>query len=69
MADEAEKPKYDQDDDYGPEHRYAFPLSLFKHRIPTEFREAIKRKLDQRGSDEAAVPAEGDKSCALDGEA
>jgi hypothetical protein len=52
MADEAEKPKNDQDDDYSPEHGYAFPLSCFKNRIPTEFHEAIKQKLDE-GSDES----------------
>ena len=52
MADKAEKPKNNQDDDYSPEHGYAFPLSCFKNRIPTEFREAIKQKLDE-GSDES----------------
>jgi hypothetical protein len=49
VADEAEKPKNDQYDYYSPEHRYAFPLSWFKHRIPTKFREAIKQKLDHQG--------------------
>jgi hypothetical protein len=52
MADKAEKPKNDQDDYYGPEHRFAFPLSLFKHRIPTKFRETIKQKLDHQANDE-----------------
>jgi len=46
MADEAEKPKNDENDYYGPEHGYAFPLSWFKHRIPTEFRKPIKQKLN-----------------------
>jgi len=39
----------------------------FKHRIPAKFREAIKQKLEDQGSDEAAVRAGGDKSCAFDG--
>jgi hypothetical protein len=51
VADEAEKPKNDQDDYYGPKHRCAFRLSCFKHRIPTEFREVIKQKLDHQGND------------------
>jgi hypothetical protein len=45
VAEEAEKPKNDQDDYYGPEHGYAFPLSWFKRHIPAKFREAIKQKL------------------------
>jgi hypothetical protein len=52
VADEAEKPKNDQDDYYGPEHGYAFPLSWFKCHIATKCREAIKQKLDHQGSDE-----------------
>jgi hypothetical protein len=52
VADEAEKPKNDQDDYYSPEHRYAFPLIWFKHRISTKCREAIKQKLDHQGGDE-----------------
>ena len=28
VADEAEKPKNDEDDYYGPEHGYAFPFKL-----------------------------------------
>ena len=55
MADEAEKPKNDQDDDYGPEHGYTFPLSSFKRHIPTECREAIKQKLDHQGSEVVLV--------------
>jgi hypothetical protein len=27
MADEAQKPEHDQDDNYSPEHRYTFQLS------------------------------------------
>ena len=46
MADEAEKPKNDENDYYGPEHGYAFRLSWFKRRIPTEFRKPIKQKLN-----------------------
>jgi hypothetical protein len=49
---ETKQPEHDQDDYYGPEHGYAFPLSWFKHRIPTKFREAIKQKRDHQGSDE-----------------
>jgi hypothetical protein len=30
----------------------AFPLSWFKRYIPTEYREAIKQKLDHQCSDE-----------------
>jgi hypothetical protein len=52
MADEAKKPKDDQDDDYGPEHRYAFLLAWVKHHIPTESRETIKQKLDNQHGDE-----------------
>jgi hypothetical protein len=52
MADEAEEPENNQDYNYGPEHRYAFPLSWFKHHIPTKFREAIKQKLDDQGSEQ-----------------
>jgi hypothetical protein len=51
VADEAEKPKNDEDDYYGPEHGYIFPLSLFKRRIPTDSREKIKQKLDHQGAD------------------
>jgi hypothetical protein len=52
VANEAKEPKNDQDDYYGPEHGYAFPLSSFKRHIPTERREAIKQKLDHQGGDE-----------------
>jgi hypothetical protein len=52
VADEAEKPKNDEDDYYGPEHVYAFPLSWFKRRIPTKSREKIKQKLYHRRGDE-----------------
>jgi hypothetical protein len=52
VTDEAEKPKNDENDYYGPEHGYAFPLNWFKSRIPTEFREQIKQKLDYKGSDD-----------------
>jgi hypothetical protein len=49
MADEAKKPKNNEDNYYGPEHGYVFRLSLFQRRIWTESREAIKQKLsDQR---------------------
>jgi len=51
VADEAEKPKNDEDDYYGPEHGYIFPLSLFARRIPTDSREKIKQKLDHHGAD------------------
>ena len=51
MADEAEKPKNDEDDNYSPEHRCAFPLSWFKRHIPTKSRETIKQKLDHQRSD------------------
>jgi len=51
VADEAEKPKNDEDDYYGPEHGYIFPLSLFERRIPTDSREKIKQKLDHHGAD------------------
>jgi hypothetical protein len=52
VTDEAEKPKNDKNDYYGPEHVYAFPLNWFKFRIPTEFREQIKQKLDYKSSDD-----------------
>ena len=52
MTDEAEKPKNDENDYYGPEHGYAFPLSWFKRRITTDFREQIKQKLGYKGSDD-----------------
>jgi hypothetical protein len=55
VADEAKKPKNDQDDDYGPEHGYAFPLGWFKRHIPTEFHEAIKQKIDPSKRRPAAV--------------
>jgi hypothetical protein len=48
VTDEAEKPKNDENDYYGPEHGYAFPLSWFTRRIPTEFREQIKQKIDHQ---------------------
>ena len=51
VADEAKKPKNDEDDYYGPEHGYIFPLSLFKRRIPTDSREIIKQKLDRQCAD------------------
>jgi len=51
VADEAEKPKNDEDDYYGPEHGYIFPLSLFERCIPTDSREKIKQKLDHHGAD------------------
>jgi hypothetical protein len=52
VADEAKKPKNDEDDYYGPEHGYTFPLSWFKRRIPTESCDAIKQKLHHQGGDE-----------------
>jgi hypothetical protein len=52
VADEAEKPKNDEDDYYGPEHGYAFPLSWFKRHIPTKSRETIKQKLYRQGGDQ-----------------
>jgi hypothetical protein len=52
VADEAEKPKNDQNNYYGPEHGYAFPLSWFKRRIPTKSHEIIKQKLNHEVSDE-----------------
>jgi hypothetical protein len=51
VAEETEKPKNDQDDYYGPEHGYAFPLSWFKRHIPPKFRKAIKQKLDHQGGE------------------
>jgi hypothetical protein len=52
VADEAQKPKNDQDDDYGPKHGYAFLLGWFKSLIPPEFRDAVKENLaiDERRS-------------------
>jgi len=52
VADEAKKPKNDQDDNYGPEHGYAFPLGWFKRHIPTESRKGIKQKLDHQSGAE-----------------
>jgi hypothetical protein len=52
VADEAEKPKNDEDDYYGPEHGYAFPLGWFKRLIPTNPREKIKQKLYHQCGDE-----------------
>jgi hypothetical protein len=46
VADKAKKPENDEDNYYGPEHGYVFPLSLFKRRIWTESREAIKQKVN-----------------------
>ena len=51
VADEAKKPKNDEDDYYGPEHGYIFPLSLFKRRITTESGETIKQKVTHQGAD------------------
>jgi hypothetical protein len=51
VTDEAKKPKNDENDYYGPEHGYVFPLSWFKRRITTDFREQIKQKLDYKNSD------------------
>lgn len=45
VADEAEKPKNDQDDYYSPKHRYTFPLGWCERRIQTKFREPIKQNL------------------------
>jgi hypothetical protein len=44
VADEAKKPKNDENDYYGPEHVY-LSVSLFKRRIPAESGELIKQKL------------------------
>jgi len=49
VADEAKKPKNDENDYYGPEHGYVFPLSLFERRIWAESREMIKQKLEHQG--------------------
>jgi hypothetical protein len=62
VADEAKKPKNDEDDYYGPEHGYAFPLSLFARRIPTESREIIKQKLHHQKRRRAAIGVASDKS-------
>jgi len=51
VADKAKKPKNDEDNYYGPEHGFVFPLSLFKRRIPADSREIIKQKLEHQGAD------------------
>src|SRR6185312_13541676 len=58
------KPKNNEDDYYGPEHGYIFPLSLFKRRIPTDSREIIKQKLHDQRRRHAAIGGASDKSCA-----
>jgi hypothetical protein len=47
VADEAKKPKNDEDDYYGPEHE-CLSVKLVKRRIATESGELIKQKLHQR---------------------
>jgi hypothetical protein len=51
VPDEAEKPKNNENNYYGPEHGYVFPLSLFEHRIWTDSRGAIKQKVKVQGED------------------
>ena len=67
MADEAQKPKNDQDDYYSPEHRYAFLLSWFKHRIPTSIvKQSSKNSTIKAATSRGTVT--DNKSCATDGE-
>jgi hypothetical protein len=47
VADEAKKPKNDENNYYGPEHE-CLSVKLVKRRIPTESREIIKQKLPLR---------------------
>jgi len=51
MADKAKKPKNDEDNYYGPEHGFVFPLSLFERRIWAGSREIIKQKLKHQAID------------------
>jgi hypothetical protein len=51
VADKAKKPKNDEDNYYGPEHGFVFPLSLFKRRIPADSRGIIKQKLEHQAAD------------------